>query len=38
MYASLNAIRAIKSRRMRWAGHLARIEVDNAYKILVKNT
>jgi hypothetical protein len=25
----------IKSRRMRWAGHVARMEKRNAYKILV---
>jgi hypothetical protein len=34
--ASLNIIRAVKSRTMRWAGHVARVgERRNAYKILV---
>jgi hypothetical protein len=27
LYSSPNIIRQIKSRRMRWAGHVARIEV-----------
>ena len=26
MYSSPNIVRAIKSRRMRWAGHVARME------------
>ena len=26
LYSSLNIFRVIKSRRMRWAGHVARIE------------
>jgi hypothetical protein len=31
-----NKIRVIKSRRMRWAGHVARMrETRNAYRILV---
>jgi hypothetical protein len=31
LYASLNIIRVIKSRKMRWAGHIARIgEMRNA--------
>jgi hypothetical protein len=35
-YSSPNIIRMIKSRRMRWAGHVARMgEKRNAYKILV---
>jgi hypothetical protein len=33
MYPSLNIIREIKSRRMRWTGHVARMgEMRNAYK------
>jgi hypothetical protein len=28
-------IRMIKSRRMRWAGHVTRMEKRNAYRILV---
>jgi hypothetical protein len=33
-----NIIRIIKSRRMRWAGHVARMEeTRNAYRILVRN-
>jgi len=36
LYASQNVIRAIKSRRMRWAGHVAHVgEMRNVYKILV---
>jgi hypothetical protein len=36
LYSSLNIIRMIKLRRMRWAGHIARIgETRNAYRILV---
>jgi hypothetical protein len=36
LYSSPNIIRMIKSRRMRWAGHLARMgESRNAYRILV---
>jgi hypothetical protein len=36
LYASLNIVRAIKSRRMRGAGHVARVgEMRNAYNILV---
>jgi hypothetical protein len=36
MYASTNIIRVIKSKMMRWAGHVARMgEMRNAYKMLV---
>jgi hypothetical protein len=36
LYSSPNIIRTIKSRRMRWAGHVARMgEYRNAYRILV---
>jgi hypothetical protein len=36
LYSSLNSIRVIKSRRMRWAGHVARMgEGRGAYRILV---
>jgi hypothetical protein len=36
LYSSPNIIRMIKSRRMRWAGHVARMgENRNAYRILV---
>jgi hypothetical protein len=34
LYSSLNIIRVIKSRRMRWAGHVARMGRD-AYRIFV---
>jgi hypothetical protein len=38
MYSSPSIIRMIKSRRMRWAGHVARMgEKRNAYRILVGN-
>jgi transcription termination factor 2 len=36
LYSSPNIIRMIKSRRMRWAGHVARMgETRNAYRIFV---
>jgi hypothetical protein len=36
LYSSPNIIRMIKSRRMRWAGHVARMrEMRNADRILV---
>jgi hypothetical protein len=36
LHASPNIIRVIKSRMMRWAGHVARMgEMINAYTILV---
>ena len=35
LYRSPNIVRVIKSRRLRWAGHVARMEEDrNSYKIL----
>jgi hypothetical protein len=35
LYASPNVISAVKSRRMRWAKHVARMgEMKNAYEIL----
>jgi hypothetical protein len=37
LYSSPNIIRMIKSRRMRWAGHVARMrEKRNTYRILVE--
>jgi hypothetical protein len=36
LYSSPNIIRMIKSKRMRWVGHVARVgETRNAYRILV---
>jgi hypothetical protein len=36
LYSSLNIVRVIKSRRMRWTGHVARMgEGRCAYKVLV---
>jgi transcription termination factor 2 len=36
LYSSPSIIRIIKSRQMRWAGHLARMEKEkNAYRLLV---
>jgi hypothetical protein len=36
LYSSSNKIRMIKSRRVRWAGHITRMgEKRNAYRILV---
>jgi hypothetical protein len=37
LYSSQSIIRIIKSRRMRWAGHVARMgEKRNAYRLLVE--
>jgi hypothetical protein len=39
LYSSPSIIRIIKARRMRWAGHVARIgEKRNAYRLLVGKT
>ena len=36
LYSSPNIIRSLKSRRLRWAGHVARMEESrNAYRVLV---
>jgi len=36
LYASPNITRVIKSRKMRWEGHVARVvEMRNSYKILI---
>jgi hypothetical protein len=36
LYFSTNIIRQIKSRRMRWAGHVARMgEERNVYRVLM---
>ena len=36
MYSSRNIIRNLKSRRLRWAGHVARMAYSrNAYRVLV---
>jgi hypothetical protein len=38
LYSSPTIIRMIKSRRMRWAGHVARmVDKRNAYRLLVEN-
>jgi hypothetical protein len=38
LYSSPNIIRHIKSRRVRWAGHVARMEEERkVYKVLVGN-
>jgi Trehalose and maltose hydrolases (possible phosphorylases) len=35
LYRSLNIVRGIRSRRLRWAGHVARMEEDRSvFKIL----
>jgi hypothetical protein len=37
LYSSPNIIRIMKARRMRWAGHVARMgEKRNAYRLLVR--
>jgi hypothetical protein len=39
LYSSPNIVRVIKSRRMRWAGHVARMgERRGAYRILLGKT
>ena len=39
LYSSPNIVRVIKSRRMRWAGHVARMgEEKGAYRVLVGET
>jgi hypothetical protein len=35
LYSSLSIIIIIKSRRMRWAGHVARMRKGNVYRLLV---
>jgi hypothetical protein len=35
LYSSASIIRIIRSRRMRWAGHVARMERRNGYRLLV---
>jgi hypothetical protein len=35
LYSSPSIIRLIKSRRMRWTGHVARREKRNAYRLLM---
>jgi hypothetical protein len=35
LYSSPNIIRIMKSRRMRWAGHVARMGEKIAYRLLV---
>jgi hypothetical protein len=35
LYSSPSIIRMIKSRRMRWAGHIGRMGAKNAYSIFV---
>jgi hypothetical protein len=36
LYSSPSIIRISKSRRMRWAGHVVRMEKRNAYRLLVR--
>ena len=39
LYSSPNIVRVIKSRRMRWAGHVARMGVGRGvYRVLVGNS
>jgi hypothetical protein len=35
LYSSLNIVRVIKSRRMRWAGHVAQMGWRDIYRVLV---
>ena len=35
LYSSPNIVRMIKSRRMRWAGHVARMGEEGVYRVLV---
>ena len=34
LYRSPNTVRVIKSRRLRWAGHVVRLEEGSTFKIL----
>jgi hypothetical protein len=36
LYSSPNIFRIIKSRRKRWAGHVAQMEKRNMYRLLVE--
>jgi hypothetical protein len=36
LYSSPNIVRVIKSRRMRWAGHVARMGGGGVYRVLVR--
>jgi hypothetical protein len=39
LYSSLNIVRVIKSRRMRWVGHVARMgEGRGVYRVLIGRT
>ena len=39
LYSSPNIIRSLKSRRLRWAGHVAHMEQSrNAYRVLVRKS
>jgi hypothetical protein len=35
LYSSSSIIRMIKSRKMKWAGHVAQMENSNTYRLLV---
>ena len=35
LYCSANILRVLKSRRMRWAGHVARVGEMGVYRVLV---
>jgi hypothetical protein len=35
LYSLPNIVRVVKSRRMRWAGHVARMGQDSVYRVLV---
>jgi hypothetical protein len=35
LYSSPSIIRIIKARRMRWVGHVARMEKSNAFRVLL---
>jgi len=37
LHASPNIVRVIESRRMRWAGHVARMERRGVYRVLVES-
>jgi hypothetical protein len=38
LYPSLNSIRVIKSRRIKWAGHVASMgEITSVYKVYIQN-
>jgi hypothetical protein len=38
LHCSPNTVRVIKSKRMRWAGHVARMRTTGEYRVLVRKS